>query len=299
MFTLWYFTALFGLWTIFGHTLLGFEQSWIAPFVGVTTAIILQLVLEWVDARTRKQSARVEGSLIVLTDLLPSAIIAGLACAMLIYPGNHLWPICFAVSVAIGSKVLLRAPIANDRTQTIFNSTNLGIAATLFLFPWAGFAAPYHFTNQLSGVWFWVVPGIVLLSGMVVHARFTGRLPLCLAWVGGFAVQACLRHWLVGNSWIAVLAPTTSAAFIVFSLYMIPDPETTPVRTLPQAVFGFSVAIVYGMLQVLHIVFGLFLALVIVSVIHGVALHMFAWRVQQARSATIPLPAWATTSGDD
>ena len=59
-------------------------------------------------------------------------------------------------------------------------------------------------------------------------------------------------------------------AFILFTLYMIPDPATTPINAWRQALFGFSVAAVYGILQVLHIVFGLFFALVIVCAIRGV-----------------------------
>ena len=37
---------------------------------------------------------------------------------------------------------------------------------------------------------------------------------------------------------------TQSAAFIVFTLYMIPDPATTPLKPSGQALFGFSVALV-------------------------------------------------------
>jgi len=40
--------------------------------------------------------------------------------------------------------------------------------------------------------------------------------------------------------------PMTSAAFIVFTLYMIPDPATTPLKPARQALFGFSVAMVYA-----------------------------------------------------
>ena len=40
--------------------------------------------------------------------------------------------------------------------------------------------------------------------------------------------------------------PMTSAAFIVFTLYMVPDPATTPLKPWRQAAFGFAVAMVYG-----------------------------------------------------
>jgi enediyne biosynthesis protein E5 len=74
------------------------------------------------------------------------------------------------------------------------------------------------------------------------------------------------------------LMPMTSAAFIIFTLYMIPDPATTPLKPLRQALFGISVALVYGALQLFHVVFGLFFALLIVCAIRGLSLHVSALR---------------------
>jgi hypothetical protein len=82
--------------------------------------------------------------------------------------------------------------------------------------------------------------------------------------------------------------PMTSAAFIIFTLYMIPDPATTPLKPGRQAFFGLAVAVVYGILQALHLVFGLFYALLVVSAIRGLSLHAWAlWR----RSREIPVEA--------
>jgi enediyne biosynthesis protein E5 len=60
---------------------------------------------------------------------------------------------------------------------------------------------------------------------------------------------------------------------------MIPDPATTPLDPRRQAAFGFSVAIVYGILQALHIVFGLFYALLAVCAIRGLSLHAL-WLIE-------------------
>ena len=43
---------------IVGHLYLGFEQSWAAPFVGIGSAIFIQLFLEWVDARAKNRWER-------------------------------------------------------------------------------------------------------------------------------------------------------------------------------------------------------------------------------------------------
>jgi Na+-translocating ferredoxin:NAD+ oxidoreductase RnfD subunit len=284
LFALWYFTVLITAWTVAGHTFLGFEQAWAAPVVGVATAILVQVLLEWVDARARGRKPRFTGGVTAFVHFLPAAIIPGLACAMLIYPNERLMPIVFAAALSIGSKVLFRAPLGNGTTQHIFNPSNLGITATLLLFPWVGLAPPYHFTQNITGVGHWILPGVILITGIIIHALFTGRLPLVLAWLGAFVLQGVLRAWYANNAWYVPLMPMTSAAFILFTLYMIPDPATTPLRPWRQVVFGVAVAAAYGLLQVLHVVFGLFIALAAVCAVRGIGLYLLA----ALRSVKVP-----------
>jgi len=159
------------------------------------------------------------------------------------------------------------------------------------LFPQVGFAPPYHFTENITGVWDWILPGIVLLSGLIIHGCFTGRLPLVAAWVIGFALQGQFRAYLSGTPHLVPFMPMTSAAFIVFTLYMVPDPATTPLKPWRQALFGFSVAMVYGMIQMLHLVFGLFFALVTVCAIRGLSLHLYWSFRSPGRASTEPVSA--------
>ena len=146
LFALWYFTTLMIVWNILGHTVLGFEQSWATPIVSVTVAILVQILLEIVDARASGRPTRFGGSAADFVNFLPAAIIPGFACGMLLYPNERLLPIAFATALSISSKVLFRAPVGGGRFQHIFNPSNIGIAATLVLFPDVGFAPPYHFT---------------------------------------------------------------------------------------------------------------------------------------------------------
>jgi hypothetical protein len=92
----------------------------------------------------------------------------------------------------------------------------------------------------------------------------------------GFIVQGLVRATIFGTPLHVPLTPMTSAAFILFTLYMIPDPATTPLHPWRQAAFGFAVALVYGVIQMLHLVFGLFFALVAVCAIRGASLHIWA-----------------------
>jgi hypothetical protein len=164
---------------------------------------------------------------------------------------------------------------------------------TLVLFPQVGFAPPYHFTENVTGVWDWILPGFILLTGVIIHGCFTGRLPLVAAWLIGFALQGQIRAHIYGFPPLVPLMPMTSAAFIVFTLYMIPDPATTPLKPWRQVAFGFAVAAVYGVIQLLHLVFGLFFALLAVCAVRGISLHLYyafkSWGSPSAESLAPPV----------
>jgi hypothetical protein len=278
-FALWYFTFLLTVWTVAGNVFLGFEQSYAQPVIGVVAAVLAQLLFEWADARGKNRPVRGTQDWKSFITVLPPAIIPGLACAMLLFPNERLGPVVFAAVTSIASKVIVRAPIGDGQTQHVFNPSNFGITLTLLLMPNVGLAPPYQFTENVVGAAHWVIPGIILATGIFVHAKFTSRLPLVAGWLCGFAVQGLTRSILFGIPWVVPFVPTTSAAFALFTLYMIPDPATTPIRPLRQFGYGLLIAGTYAILLVLHIVYGLFLALFAVSALRGLSLHANAlWR---------------------
>ncbi len=297
IFALWYFLTLLIIWNVLGHTVLGFEQSWAAPFVGVGTAAAVQFLLEWVDAKSKRREPRYAGGVKNFINLLVPAIIPGFAAAMLLYPNERLWPIAFAAALLVSSKVLFRAPIGDGKTQHFLNPSNFGIAITLLLFPEVGFAPPYHFTTNLGGAWHWLLPVLLLLTGVVINACFIGRFPMIAAWLVGFVLQGEFRAWLYDLPPLVPLMPMTSAAFILFTLYMIPDPATTPLKPWRQVAFGFACALVYGAMQMTHLVFGLFFSLVIVCALRGLALHVHhgfkQTRPVKGETAAVPTTAAA------
>ncbi|CCE23293.1 RnfABCDGE type electron transport complex subunit D [Methylotuvimicrobium alcaliphilum] len=286
LFALGYFAALITLWTILGHTVLGFEQSGLQPIVAVASACFTHWLLEWVDSRSTRRAPRYGNSLSDRFIFLLPALIPGLAVGMLIYPNELLWPMIFASALSIASKIVFRAPVGQG-SQHIFNPSNFGITVTLLLFPWIGLAPPYQFTENVTGLWHWIIPGFILISGIIVHAYFTGRLPLCIAWIGGFLLQAFLRSWYFDIPWIVPLIPMTSAAFILFTLYMIPDPATTPLNPFRQILFGLAVAAVYALLLIENIVFGLFIALFAVCACRGAGLYLIAHRQRLFQNAQL------------
>ena len=267
------FAIAISAFNILGHTVFGFEQSIAQPLIAVATCYCLEMLLEFVDSRASGRAPNYAGGFIPLVDFLLSAHITGLAISMLVYANNRLMPIVFASIIAIGSKALFRIPAGNS-SRHFLNPSNFGITVTLLLFPWVGIAPPYHFTENLDGIGDWILPGVIVISGTFLNARFTKKLPLIAAWLGAFVLQAGLRSLVLGVPLVSALLPMTGVAFILYTFYMVTDPATTPTGTREQIFFGVAVAAAYGALLALHAVFGLFFALTIVCVLRGASVHV-------------------------
>ena len=278
---------------ILGHVFFGFEQSYAHPLVAITSAYSAELLLEFIDARCNRRPLRfMGGGVRRFVEFLLSAHITGLACAMLLYANERLGPVVFAAVVAICSKNVLRAPFGNG-TRHFFNPSNFGITVTLLVFSWVSVAPPYQFTENMTGFGDWILPGVIVCTGTFLNARFTHRLPLIAAWLGGFIAQAALRSLFFNTPFEAALVPMTGVAFILYTFYMVTDPATTPSGRRDQIAFGLSVAAVYGMLMVAHVVFGLFFALTIVCAARGLcmfAMHWVAGRVREETDAVAAQP---------
>jgi Na+-translocating ferredoxin:NAD+ oxidoreductase RnfD subunit len=261
------------VFNILGHTLFGFEQSWAQPLASLATAYSCELLVEWMDARAAGRRARFLQSIPELVNCLLPTHITGLAVAMLLYSSDRLLPVMFASAVAVASKATIRH-VVNGHARHVFNPSNFGITVTLLMFPWVGIAPPYHFTENLPAPGYWILPLIICISGTMVNLRFTGRTAVILGWCGGFLAQAAVRNLVFGSSFVAALNPMTGVAFVLFTFYMITDPATTPFQNRGQLFFGLAVAAVYGLLVTLHVVFGFFFALTLVSAVRGVALYV-------------------------
>lgn len=267
------FAAAITLFNIFGHTLLGFEQAWLHPLVGLAAAYLAELALERTLAWSEGRPPRWAGGWRRLAEFLLPAHITGLAVAMLLYPNQRLAPVVFGATAAIASKYLFRVPVGG-RLRHFFNPSNFGITATLLLFPWVGIAMPYQFTENLGRVGDWALPALIVVTGSLLNARLTRKMPLILTWVGLFASQAVVRSLVFGTPVVAALHPMTGLAFVLFTFYMVSDPSTTPRTSRGQVAFGAAVATVYGLLLSSHVVFTLFFSLSVVCLGRGVGLWL-------------------------
>lgn len=270
---------------IAGHAYLGFEQSYAQPLVALATAYSMQILLETVDSRCAGRRPRFAGGPLALVNFLLSAHISALAVAMLLYYNDRLWVVAFATAVAIGSKTIFRVPVGKGSGH-YFNPSNVAISVTLLLFPWVGMAFPWQFTAALGSFGAWLLPAFVICLGSFINARYNKRFPLIAGFAAGFILQMGVRMLVFQTPFLAMLAPLTGVAAIIYLFFMLPDPATTPERPWPQVAFGFSVPLVYLMLVSLQVVFGLFFALTIVCGIRGAWLYCVAFASSRGDKAS-------------
>jgi hypothetical protein len=281
---------------VFGYTLLGFEQPWLFAVFAVLTGYVTELVFETISAWAyqRRPEYRGRGARGMYEFLLPAHITA-LALNMLMYANNQFWPIMFGVVVAVSAKYVLRAPI-NGRMRHFMNPSNFGISVCLLLFAkWISISPPYMFSEWASSYFRLFVPIVILVSGTVLNTMLTKRVALIVGWMGGFFIQAFVRHWLWGVQLNTALTVMTGIAFVLFTNYMITDPGTTPTRPRAQFMFGSSVAFVYAVLMQFNIVYTLFFATSLVCAFRGLG-WWGAYFIKQRRSAGAG-PAAASLNG--
>jgi enediyne biosynthesis protein E5 len=256
---------------VFGYTLLGFEQPWLFPLFAVLCAHTLDISLETLMAWAykRKPEYRGRGMRGLYEFMLPAQITA-LAVNMLLYANNQFWPILFGVVVAVSQKHFLLAPVAG-RLRHFMNPSNFGITTTLLLFgSWVSISPPYMFTEWANTYFKLMIPMVILVSGTVINSMLTRRVPLVVGWMGGFAIQAFVRHWIWGVQLNTALGVMTGVAFVLYTNYMVTDPGTTPSKARPQFMFGSSVALVYAVLMEFNVVYTLFFATSIVCLARGI-----------------------------
>ncbi len=277
------FAISMSIFNVLGYTVLGFEQPWTWPLFSLAVGYPLEIAIEAIAAWSGRRRPAYAGNGVwgLYTFLLPAHITA-LACNMLLYANTRYWPIAFAVVVAIGQKAVLRAPI-KGKLRHFMNPSNFGITLTLLAFSWVNIAPPYHFTENVPDVFRMMVPLIVASAGTVLNTMLTKKVMLIVGWVGGFAIQALIRHFVWDVALWAALGPMTGVAFVLFTNYMITDPGTSPSGRGSMFMFGASVAAVYGVLMLFNVVYTLFFAVTIVCLIRG--LYWWAkWLFQRRRS---------------
>ena len=181
-----------------------------------------------------------------------SAYITGISVGILVR-SPFLWPYFFASLISIASKYVLRL---NGRH--IWNPSNLGVSAVLFLAP--------HTVTLLSIQWgnnIWPMLVIWLLGSVIVWR--VGRLHVSAAYVASFVVFGLLRSGITGVPWQAALAPITGPMYQLFIFFMVTDPKVSVRSRSGQVVVVVLVALVEMLLRLQEVIYAPFYALFLVG----------------------------------
>jgi len=274
------------IFTILGHTVFGFEQPVVHVFVAVGTGYLCALFFEWVDARANGVVPMfMGGGIRKAVDFLLPAHMTSITLSFLLYFNQRLWIMALTVAIALGSKYVLRVR-QNGRLQHFMNPSNIGIAVVLLVYQWTGFI-PWNFTINIHGVWDWLVPLIIVLLGFRLNLLFTGRLPTVAAWLGTFILIGVARAWVQDTPVLAQLVVLTGIPNVLFTFYMITDPQTSPSRLRSQILFGGGIACVYFLLLTLHVQYMAFYSVTIVCAMRGLCLFALTLRAPATEPATV------------
>ena len=220
------------------HVSFGILEGWERTSVAIVTAIGAELVMGRITYGTWPHPA--------------SAYISGISAGILVR-SPFLWPYFFTSLVSILSKYVLRV-----RGQHLWNPTNFGVSAAVFL-------APATIT-VLSIQWGNVVAPMVIIwvLGSVIVWR-VGRLHISATYAASFLLLSLVQSAMTGTPWRATVAPITGPMYQLFIFFMVTDPKTTVRPVWAQCVVVFVVALVEMLLRLGQVVYAPFYALFLVG----------------------------------
>ena len=266
------------IFTILGHTVFGFEQSWAQVFVALISGYSCAFLFEWVDARANARAPEFRGgSVAKVVDFLLAPHMTSITLSFLIYVNQRLWIMALACALGIGSKYVLRVR-QNGRLRHFMNPSNFAIAVILFTYQWTGML-PWQYTADIHGVWDWLVPLIIVMLGVRLNIFFTGRIPTILSWLVTFVLLAQVRAWIFGYPFLGQLVVLTGIPMVLFTLYMITDPQTSPSPLRSQILYGSGIAFGYSVLLALHVQYTMFYSVTAICAIRG--LWLFALNLRE------------------
>lgn len=181
-----------------------------------------------------------------------SAYISGISVGILIR-SPFLWAYALTSFLSIVSKYVLRY-----RGRHLWNPSNFGVAAVLFLAPETVSLLSIQWGNNI-----WPM-AVIWTLGFVIVWR-VGKLHISATYVLAFTVLAFVRSAITGNPFLATFAPITGPMYQLFIFFMVTDPKTTVRTRRGQVVVVILVAVVEMFLRLAEVVYAPFYALFLVG----------------------------------
>lgn len=206
---------------------------------------------------------------------LASAYITGISVGILIR-SPFFWPYVLCGVVSIMSKYVLRW-----RGKHLWNPSNFGVSATLFLYPAAAASLSIQWGNNLAPM------AVVWCLGLLIVSRIK-RLHIIVSYVTTFLVLSFVRSQITGNPWSAAVAPLTGPMYQLFVFFMITDPKTTVGSRRGQCVVAVLVGVVEMVLRLNDVIHAPYYALFLVGP-SAIAIELVLQR--RKASAVVPVQA--------
>jgi Na+-translocating ferredoxin:NAD+ oxidoreductase RnfD subunit len=221
-----------------GQLVFGMLESWSRTLLAIVTCIAMETVLS--------------RALLGKWPHVASAYISGISVGILIR-SPFFWPYALCGALTIMSKYVLRW-----RGRHLWNPSNFGVSAMLFLYPTAVASLSIQWGNSL---WPMIV---VWVLGSIIISRLK-RFHICLSYVVTFLVLSFVRSQVTGNPWSASVAPLTGPMYQLFVFFMITDPKTTVNSRWGQCVVAAMVAVVEMFLRLNEVIHAPYYALFLVG----------------------------------
>jgi Na+-translocating ferredoxin:NAD+ oxidoreductase RnfD subunit len=183
---------------------------------------------------------------------LASAYITGISVGILIR-SPAFWPYILCSLISITSKYAIRW-----RGRHLWNPSNLGVSAMLFLAPASVASLSVQWGNAV-----WPMLVIWVLGSLIIWRL--RRFHICATYVVSFFVLATVRSFLTGDPFLAAVAPITGPMYQLFVFFMITDPKTTVRAKSGQCAVAFLVAVAEAILRLNRVVHAPYYALFLVG----------------------------------
>ena len=230
----------------------GVLESWKHTLLAIGTSILCELVLG--------------KFLLGKYPNLASAYISGISVGILIRSPFY-WPFALCAAISITSKYVLRW-----QNRHLWNPSNFGVSAMLFLYPAAAVSLSIQWGNFLTPML------VVWFLGALIISRLK-RFHICLTYVISFIALSGIRSLVTGHPFLASVAPLTGPMYQLYVFFMITDPRTTVSTKRGQMFVAFLVAVVEMLLRLNEVIHAPYYSLFLVG---PVAL---AWELNQKRRA--------------
>jgi enediyne biosynthesis protein E5 len=238
-----------------GQAKFGLLESFSRTALAIATSMILDLVLARLLLRKWPH--------------LASAYITGISVGILLR-SPAFWPYALCSAIAITSKYVLRW-----RGRHLWNPSNFAISAMLFLIPEYVATLSIQWGNEvLPMVIVWILGALITWR---VH-----RFHITITYVISFVVFSALLSVMVGDSFLAEVAPLTGPMYQLFIFFMITDPRTTVKSVRGQCLVAFLVALAEMILRLADNIHAPFYAL---SIVGPAAMAIEIWRNSRRQPA--------------